>query len=53
MRAGFEIGWLDLAMPLAMGGLWLAFFIQNLKGRPLISLQDAHLEGLLEGTQHG
>jgi hypothetical protein len=51
-RSGFEIGWLDLLTPVAMGGLWLAFFIQNLKGRPLISLQDAHLEGLLEGRPH-
>jgi hypothetical protein len=52
-RAGFEIGWLDLVTPLAMGGLWLSFFIQSLKGRPLISLQDAHLEGALDQAQHG
>jgi hypothetical protein len=52
-RQGFEIGWLDLAVPIAMGGAWVAFFIQGLKGRPLISLQDAHLEGRLEEPQHG
>jgi hypothetical protein len=52
-RAGFEIGWLDVVTPVAIGGWWLAAFISSLKGRPLISLQDAHLEGMLESTQHG
>lgn len=52
-RGGFEIGWLDLAMPIAMGGVWLAVFIQGAKGRPLISLQDARLERRLEAPQHG
>jgi len=52
-RSGFELGWLDLATPVAMGGLWLAVFIQGAKGRPLISLQDARLERRLEEPQHG
>jgi hypothetical protein len=52
-RTGFEIGWLDLLAPVALGGFWLAAFLQNLKGRPLLSLQDAHLETLLEEPQHG
>jgi hypothetical protein len=52
-RAGFEIGWLDVVTPVAIGGWWFAAFISSLKGRPLISLQDAHLEQLLESPQHG
>ena len=45
---GLSLHWLDLAIPVAIGGLWLAFFVHNLKGRPLISLQDANLETMLE-----
>jgi len=52
-RQGFEIGWLDIVTPVAIGGIWIAAFISSLKGRPLISLQDAHLEQLLESPQHG
>jgi hypothetical protein len=42
--------WMYVATPVAMGGLWLAVFVQQLKGRPLISLHDAQLEGALEGA---
>lgn len=45
---GFSIHWLDVVLPIAIGGLWLAFFVQQLKGRPLLSLQDAQLEAMLE-----
>jgi hypothetical protein len=33
-----------------IGGLWLAAFIRELKGRPLVALHDPNLEGAL---QHG
>jgi hypothetical protein len=42
--------WLYLATPIAMGGVWLGVFIGQLKGRPLISLQDADLLTSLEGA---
>jgi hypothetical protein len=45
---GLSIHWLDVVLPIALGGLWLAFFVQQLKGRPLLSLQDAQLEAMLE-----
>ena len=32
---------------------WVGLFIGELKGRPLISLQDAALEGALEGAREG
>jgi len=55
LAPGFHEGefaphWLDLAAPLALGGLWLGLFVRNLRGRPLVSLQDARLLGQLEGT---
>lgn len=45
---GLHLAWMDLALPVAMGGLWVGMFISQLKGRPLISLQDAGLTGELE-----
>jgi hypothetical protein len=45
---GFPLHWLDLVLPLAMGGLWFAYFISRVKGRPLVALQDARLEAELE-----
>ena len=52
-REGFAIDALDVATPIALGGLWIAWFVQKLKGRPLISLQDAKLQGMLEQAHHG
>jgi len=46
----FAPHWLDLAAPLALGGLWVGLFVRNLRGRPLVSLQDAKLLGHLEGS---
>jgi hypothetical protein len=40
--------WMYLAAPVAIGALFLAFFAQQLKGRPLLALEDAHLENALE-----
>ena len=47
---GLHLHWLYLVAPVAVGGLWVSLFVRQLKGRPLISLQDAHLEGALEGS---
>jgi hypothetical protein len=46
----FQPHWLDLVAPIAMGGLWIGLFVKNLRGRPLVSLQDAKLQGSLEGV---
>ncbi len=44
----FAVSWMDLAAPIAIGGIWIGFFIRNLHGRPLVSLQDAKLLRKLE-----
>jgi len=43
-----SVSWMDLAALVAIGGLWVALFVQGLRGRPLVSLQDAKLLGRLE-----
>jgi hypothetical protein len=44
----FFIHWLDLAAPLAIGGLWLWMFFTELRGRPLLPLADPYLRESLE-----
>lgn len=41
---GLALSWLDLAAPLAVGGLWLATFAWLLKRRPILPLGDPYLE---------
>jgi len=40
--------WLDLAVPVGMGGLWMALFFRNLKGRPLLPAYDPRAQILME-----
>ena len=42
------VHWLDIVIPLAMGGFWLAYFFYNLKARPLLPLYDPQTRSLLE-----
>ncbi|MFP5262957.1 MAG: hypothetical protein ACLGJB_13720 [Blastocatellia bacterium] len=43
----FAVSWMDLVMPFGVGGIWLAFFLYQLKARPLIPMQDPYLEDAL------
>jgi hypothetical protein len=46
----FHYSWMDLVVPVAMGGLWLALFLYHLKSRPMFPLRD-HLWGELMKQQ--
>jgi len=47
------IHWLDLAAPLAVGGLWLWMFFTQLAKRPLLPIGDPYLyESLQQGGGH-
>jgi len=50
--SGLRFHWLDLAVPVAVGGLWMAEFLRQLKGRPLVPLNDPLLPQVLEHA-HG
>lgn len=39
----FHIHWMDVALPLGLGGVWLWFFASQLKSRPLLPLGDPEL----------
>jgi hypothetical protein len=43
----FAISWMDLIMPVGIGGVWLWFFAGQLKSRPLVPIQDPYLEEAL------
>jgi hypothetical protein len=38
----------DIVLPIAIGGLWLAFFFRNLRQRPLLPVYALHAQPLLE-----
>ena len=41
---GFHLHWLDLVLPVAIGGLWLAFFSWQLKKKSLLPLHDPRFQ---------
>jgi hypothetical protein len=43
--------WMDLAVLAGVGGLWVAAFLTNLKGRPLLPVNDPYLREAL--ADHG
>jgi hypothetical protein len=49
-KTGFKVSWMDFVAPLGIGGLWLAFFLFQLKKWPLLPVRDPHLE---EAIAHG
>jgi hypothetical protein len=49
---GFHLHWLDLVLPIGLGGLWLATFLGLLKRRPLLAERDPRFAGLADAP-HG
>jgi hypothetical protein len=45
-----HIDWMDIVAPFAVGGLWLALFIKQIKAMPRLPLHDRRFEGVV---QHG
>ena len=46
-QKGFRLTWLMICVPLAMGCLWVAAFVWNLKNRPLLPINAPNLEKAL------
>ena len=49
-EGGFFFHWLDLAAPLAVGGLWVWMFFTQLAQRPLLAARDPYLREALQST---
>ena len=50
---GFSFHWLDVTLPIALSGLWLAAFVRELGGRALLPVGDPNLAVALERHAHG
>ncbi len=46
-RNGFGIHWLDFVTPVAVGGLWIAFFAWQLRSRALLPVHDPRINEAL------
>ena len=46
--ARLSVTWADVVIPIAMGGLWLAYFFRNLNSMPLLPAYDVFAEEVLE-----
>jgi hypothetical protein len=44
---GLRLHWLNFSVPLALGGLWMATFVSQLKNRPLLPVNAPSLERAL------
>jgi hypothetical protein len=50
---GVAVHWLDVAAPLGLGGIWLFFFAQALRDRPLLPVGEPEIRALLEAPAGG
>ena len=46
----FFVSWLDLAAPLAIGGIWMWMFAGNLLQRPMLAFRDPYLRESLQSS---
>jgi hypothetical protein len=43
-----HLSWMDVALPLGMGGIWLAYFLWQLQRMPILPVHDPRMEGAAE-----
>jgi hypothetical protein len=48
-----HVHWLDIVAPIALGGVWIALFVWQLRSRPLLPLGEPYLAEALEHGKHG
>ena len=47
-QGAFIVSWMDLVAPIAVGGIWVWYFIGQLASRPLVPVMDPFLENAIE-----
>jgi hypothetical protein len=47
-REGPDLHWLDLVAPIGVGGVWMAVFAWQLKGKSLLPVHDLALQGAID-----
>ena len=48
---GFPIHWLDVALAVGLGGVWLGVFARELKTRPLLPMGEPEVQEILAGAE--
>lgn len=48
----FTLNWMDLILPVGIGGIWLWFFATQLKSQPLLPIRDPDIESVF-ASAHG
>ena len=51
-KDGFSFSLLDIALPIALGGIFISIFVSQLAGRSLLPVNDAGLEKALTHHVH-
>jgi hypothetical protein len=55
-RDGFSVSWMDIVLPVALGGVWLGAFIRQLRGRAILPVHDPQFDEtlgpIIERGQH-
>ena len=49
-KGSFHLSWMDFVAPIGLIGVWLAYFLYQLEKRPLLPVNEPHLE---EALEHG
>jgi hypothetical protein len=44
---GPHLNWMDLTLFIGIGGIWVSWFVWQLKGRPLLPMHDPRFEGVI------
>lgn len=53
MHAAFHFNWMDIVAPFGIGGIWVWYFITQLKKLPLLPINEPQLAGAIgEGEGH-
>lgn len=47
-QGAFIVSWMDLVAPIAIGGIWVWYFIGQLMKRPLVPVMDPFLDNAIE-----
>jgi hypothetical protein len=49
-----RLTWMNVALPLGMGGIWFAYFLWQLQRMPILPVHDPRMEGAAEqAVEHG
>jgi len=49
-----RLSWMNVALPLGLGGIWFAYFLWQLERMPILPVHDPRMEEIIEqAAQHG